>query len=140
MDFARQIKLVGTAQIFYAGMRLVGNLVFRLILSSIASSDPPVSSPLFILSLVAALPALAAGIGLLMKQPWARLAAVAAGATELVMFPMGTILGLLTLWLMSKKEVAALVADWGGKELTVDDMLATMPESDKVGDADHHMK
>jgi len=140
MDFARQIKLVGIAQIFFAGMRLVGSLLFGLLFSSIVSLDPPGSNPMFILGLVASLPALAAGVGLLMKQPWARLAAVAAGAIELIMFPMGTVLGLLTLWLMAKKEVAGHVVNWGNKELTVDDLLSNMPEPDELGDADRHMK
>ena len=140
MDFKRQIKLIGIAQVFYAGIRLLGNLVFGLLLSSIASPESNASNALLILSLVASLPALAAGIGLLMKQSWARLAAVAAGAIELIMFPMGTVLGALTLWLMARKEVAALVADWGGKELTVDDLLSTMPEPGEASDADHHMK
>ena len=140
MDFARQIKLVGIAQIFYAGMRLVAGLLFGVLFSSIATPQFPVSSPVFILGLVASLPALAAGIGLLMKQPWARLAAVAAGAIELIMFPMGTILGALTLWLMARKEVAAIVGDWGDKELTVDDLLSNMPEPDGLSDADRHMK
>jgi hypothetical protein len=137
MDFARQIKLIGIAQLFYAGMRLVGNLVFGLLFTAIISPDAPISRPLLILGLVSALPALVAGAGLLMKQPWARLAAVAAGAIELIMFPMGTVLGLLTLWLMSRKEVAALIVDYGDKELTVDDLLSSMPEPDKLGDADH---
>jgi hypothetical protein len=53
---------------------------------------------------------------------------------------MGTVLGLLTLWLMSKKEVARHVANWGDKELTLDDLLSNMPEPDELGDADHHMK
>jgi putative Mn2+ efflux pump MntP len=140
MDFSRQIKLVGIAQIFYAGMRLVANLIFTVVFNSLATSDPSAFSPLFVLGLLASLPALAAGIGLLMKRPWGRMAAVAAGAIELVMIPMGTILGLLTLWLMARKEVAALVADWGDKEQTIDDLLAKMPEPGELGDADHHMK
>jgi len=53
MDFARQIKLVGIAQIFFAGMRLVGSLLFGLLFSSIASVAPPGSNPMFILGLMA---------------------------------------------------------------------------------------
>jgi hypothetical protein len=118
----------------------VGNLLFGLLFSSIGSLVSPSTSPFFILGLLASLPALAAGIGLLTKQPWARLAAVAAGAVELLMLPMGTILGALTLWLMARKEVAALVNGWGGKELTIDELLANMPEPNDPGDADRHMK
>jgi hypothetical protein len=42
----------------------------------------------------------AAGIGLLTIQPWARLLAIVTGVVELISFPLGTALGIYTLWVL----------------------------------------
>lgn len=42
----------------------------------------------------------AAGIGLLTMQPWARLLAIVVGVIELISIPIGTALGIYTLWVL----------------------------------------
>jgi phosphatidylserine synthase len=42
----------------------------------------------------------AAGIGLLTIQPWARLLAIITGVVELISFPIGTALGVYSLWVL----------------------------------------
>jgi hypothetical protein len=42
----------------------------------------------------------AAGIGLLTVQPWARLVAIITGVIELISFPLGTALGIYSLWVL----------------------------------------
>lgn len=41
-----------------------------------------------------------AGIGLLTIQPWARLLAIVTGVIELISFPLGTALGIYSLWVL----------------------------------------
>lgn len=43
---------------------------------------------------------LIAGLGLLMLQSWARILAIVVGVIELVSFPLGTALGIFTLWVL----------------------------------------
>jgi hypothetical protein len=136
MNFERQIKLVGAAQVFFGVVRLFGSLVLYLLFGSVGTVGSPLSSFLFIFGLVMSVPALAAGLGLLMMRPWARLTAVAIGAIELLLFPVGTILGAITLWLMAKKEVVALLSRPEEKEISVDDILAKMPAPDDTKHSD----
>jgi hypothetical protein len=136
MNFERQIKLVGAAQVFFGVVRLFGSLVLYLLFGSVGTVGSPLSSFLFIFGLVMSVPALAAGLGLLMMRPWARLTAVAIGAIELLLFPVGTILGAITLWLMAKKEVVALLSRPEEKEISVDDILAKMPAPDDTKHVD----
>jgi O-antigen/teichoic acid export membrane protein len=55
-------------------------------------------------------PSLIAGIGLLKQKDWARTLAVALAFLALACFPLGTVAGLYTLWVMTQKETEALSA------------------------------
>ncbi|MEO8100550.1 MAG: zinc ribbon domain-containing protein [Acidobacteriota bacterium] len=48
--------------------------------------------------------AAAVGIGLLMRQSWARIAALVVGAMNLIAVPFGTFLGIYTLWALLPAE------------------------------------
>ena len=54
-----------------------------------------------------ALPGLLAGYGLLTLKPWARPLTIVLGVLDLFRFPLGTILGVYTLWVMLSTEGAA---------------------------------
>ena len=58
-----------------------------------------------------ALPGIAVGIGLLKNLGWARLLAIVVGIFNLLSFPFGTMLGIYTLWVMTRPEVKAQFAD-----------------------------
>jgi hypothetical protein len=47
-----------------------------------------------------ALPGIAAGIGLLMHKSWGQILAIVVGILNLINFPIGTIIGLYTLWVL----------------------------------------
>jgi hypothetical protein len=47
-----------------------------------------------------ALPGLLAGIGLLMRKNWARVLAIVVGILNLVNIPIGTVIGVYTLWVL----------------------------------------
>jgi hypothetical protein len=48
------------------------------------------------------LPGLLAGYGLLTRKPWARVLAIVVGILNLVNFPVGTAIGLYTLWVLTQ--------------------------------------
>ncbi len=54
--------------------------------------------------LVKSLCGLAAGVGLLQRQPWARILALVLGILALMNFPFGTALGVYTLWTLFSPE------------------------------------
>ncbi|MCG3199255.1 MAG: hypothetical protein GHCLOJNM_03765 [bacterium] len=65
----------------------------------------------FFLVLYSALLALflaVAGYGLLQRKRWARVLGIVAGALSLIHFPLGTLLGIYTLWALLKEETARL--------------------------------
>ena len=58
------------------------------------------------LSAMAALQ-LIAGWGLLSRRPWARILTIVLGVISLIRFPLGTALGVYTLWVLLSKDGAA---------------------------------
>jgi hypothetical protein len=65
--------------------------------------------------LIPAIPFLVGGIGLLKGAPWARIVVLVLGCLCLIVVPLGTILGIYTILMLSKPEAAEL--------LSVDDPL-----------------
>jgi hypothetical protein len=53
-----------------------------------------------------ALPGILAGIGLLMRKNWARVLAIVVGILNLVNFPIGTVIGAYTLWVLLQNAAA----------------------------------
>ena len=49
---------------------------------------------------ILALPGIIAGIGLLARKGWGRILAIVVGILNLVNFPIGTVVGLYTLWVL----------------------------------------
>jgi len=48
------------------------------------------------------LPGLLAGYGLLTRKPWARVLAIVVGILSLLNFPIGTAIGIYTLWVLTQ--------------------------------------
>jgi len=57
---------------------------------------------------VISLPGMFAGIGLLKMQPWARIVAIIVGVLHILSFPLGTALGVYTLWVLLNAETEAM--------------------------------
>jgi hypothetical protein len=53
-----------------------------------------------------ALPGIAAGIGLVMRRGWGRILAIVVGILNLINFPIGTLIGLYTLWVLFQNTAA----------------------------------
>jgi hypothetical protein len=61
------------------------------------------------LLVVFGIPSLIAGIGLLRQKGWARTLAIVVAILALASFPVGTIVGIYTLWVLTKKETEQLL-------------------------------
>lgn len=57
--------------------------------------------------LVSSIPAVACGVGLLRRRPWARLIALVLASLALLRIPFGTLLGTYVLWVLLNREVSA---------------------------------
>ena len=108
---SRHIRLLAILWMAGAGLKLMGALgvlfAGNVILPLVSRSAPEL--PGFVPSLVswigwailfAALPALAAGIGLFNHEPWARTLALVMGFFALLSPLLGTALGVYTLWVL----------------------------------------
>jgi len=89
---------------------LIGGFVFLLLVGIAPLTGEP--EPMWILPLVGTtvgllmaalgLPGLLAGYGLLKRKSWARVLAIVVGILGLVNFPVGTAIGLYTLWVLTQ--------------------------------------
>jgi hypothetical protein len=58
--------------------------------------------------ILVSLPGMLAGIGLLKMRPWARIVAIIVGVLHILSFPLGTALGVYTLWVLLNAETETL--------------------------------
>ncbi len=84
---------------------------------AIAAEDPEaatlvslVASAIASCALILGAPGIIGGIGLLKYKNWARILVITLGALNLLSFPLGTILGVYTLWVLLKDETSELFA------------------------------
>ncbi len=56
---------------------------------------------------VLAIPGMIAGIGLLARQSWARILAIVVAILGLLNFPLGTLIGLYTIWVLLQQDASA---------------------------------
>ncbi len=105
-SIAGHVKVAGILWLVHAVFSLMPGLIFVSVARTVLRT-PEV--PQFVLNFVpliggflmigGALSALV-GIGLLMKQPWARVTALVAAAISLLYIPFGTALGIYTFWVL----------------------------------------
>lgn len=103
---------------------VVGAFVFVLLTSIGAISGD--SDAMVVLSLVAtfvaallsllALPGIAAGIGLLKRRAWGRILSIVVGILGLANVPVGTMVGIYTLWVLLQENAAAYFEHHGEVE------------------------
>ncbi len=96
----------------HAVFLVVGLFVFVLLTGigvAVAGQDPVapriltlVGTGVGLLLAALALPGLAAGYGLLTRKPWARIVALVVGVLGLVNFPLGTAIGIYTMWVLTQ--------------------------------------
>jgi hypothetical protein len=99
----------------YAFFLLIGAFVFTLLTSIGAVSGD--EQAMMILSLVGtsvgallvalAIPGMAAGFGLLAHKTWGRYLAIVVAILGLINFPIGTLVGVYTLWVLMQEDTTA---------------------------------
>ena len=114
-DIEQHVTILGWLYVIgNALLLMIAGFVFVLLTSvGLAVPDPvarsilPVIGPAVGLLLAAvALPGLAAGYGLVTCKPWARVLAIVVGILGLLNFPIGTAIGLYSLWVLVPSRVA----------------------------------
>jgi hypothetical protein len=60
--------------------------------------------------LVFSIPGLIGGIGLLKRKPWARILVLIVGCVKLFDIPIGTALGVYSIWVLTKEETISLLS------------------------------
>jgi hypothetical protein len=102
----------------YAFFLLIGAFVFTLLTSIGAVSGD--EQAMMVLSLVGtsvggllvalAVPGMAAGFGLLARKVWGRYLAIVVAILGLINFPIGTLIGVYTLWVLMQEDATASFA------------------------------
>jgi hypothetical protein len=114
-DIQQHITVLGWLHIIgHSLFLIVGGFVFLLLTGiGFGSGDPEAARILPIVGisvglLLAALavPGLAAGYGLLMHKPWARILALVEGVLSLLNFPLGTIIGIYSFLVLMPQAAA----------------------------------
>lgn len=109
----QHVTLLGWLHIIgHAIFLVIGAFVFLLLTGIGAASGDfqatrvlvVVATAVGLLMVVLALPGLAAGYGLLKRRSWGRILAIVMGILNLPNFPLGTALGLYTLWVLLQTE------------------------------------
>ncbi len=120
----KHLTLLGVFHIVYHALGFVlGIGIFTLfsVLGSI-TNDPQANVILATVGgivgtmlIVVSIPGVIGGIGLLRRRPWARILALIVGAIDLLDIPLGTALGIYTLWVLMRDEVVDYLRS-GGSE------------------------
>jgi hypothetical protein len=112
-DLEQHVTILGWLFIFgHALFLLLGVFVFLLLTTIGAVSGDQqalvilsiVGTGVGILLTVLAVPGIVAGIGLLRRQSWARILAIVVGMLSLINFPLGTAIGIYTLWVLLQRS------------------------------------
>ncbi|HBL77258.1 MAG: hypothetical protein A2W90_15630 [Bacteroidetes bacterium GWF2_42_66] len=100
------------AIVLYSILSLIGNFVedqnAEFILTIIANV-------LAIFLFILAIPGLIGGIGLLKYKEWARILILIVSALKLLSFPIGTAIGVYSIWVLVQKETTDLFAITNGQ-------------------------
>jgi hypothetical protein len=118
-DLQQHVSILGWLYVVgNAIFLLIGGFVFLLLVGIAPVTGEP--EPMWILGLVGTavgalmtalgLPGLLAGYGLLKRKPWARVLTIVVGILGLVNFPVGTAIGLYTLWVLTQPQVTEYFA------------------------------
>jgi hypothetical protein len=108
-DVEQHVSILGWMYIFIHSFFLVVAAFVLLLVTGVglATEDPEARSVLLVVGPAVgvllgalALPGLAAGYGLLTRQPWGRILAIVVGILGLVNFPLGTAVGLYACWVL----------------------------------------
>jgi len=110
-DLQQHVTILGWLYVVgHAIFLVIGAFVFLLLVGLAPVTGEP--EPMWVLTLVGTtvgllmaclgLPGLLAGWGLLTHKPWARVLAIVVGILSLINFPIGTAIGMYTVWVLTQ--------------------------------------
>ena len=107
------IEVLGWLYIVFGAMGLLGGLGLFVFFSGLAllPDEPSGAFALVLIGwviggllVITSVPDIIGGIGLLKRKNWARILVIILGCIQLIGFPIGTALGIYTLWVLLKEE------------------------------------
>lgn len=110
----RHINIVAAIQLGFSILGIIlGIFVYRLLFVIGGFVDESqAQTVIFVIAKIAfafiillSLPGIVAGIGLLKRKEWARILSLILGVIDLINFPLGTAIGIYTIWVMVQPEV-----------------------------------
>jgi hypothetical protein len=118
-DLQQHVSILGWLYVVgHAFFLVIGAFVFLLLVGLAPVTDEPeamwvlglVGTTVGLLMAALGIPGLLAGYGLLTRKPWARVLAIVVGILGLINFPVGTAIGLYTLWVLTQPAAAEYFA------------------------------
>jgi len=115
----QHITILGWLYIVFGALGLVAAIITMLVLggSGLISGDARSAALLSGIGLfvaviisVLSLPSVIAGWGLLKRKSWSRLLAIVLGALNILNFPVGTAIGVYTIWALTQNESQQLLS------------------------------
>jgi hypothetical protein len=113
----QHINIIAALNIIFGTIKLLIGLVLLGILMTggLISRDANAFAITTLVGMVIALffaikslPEILGGLGLLKRKPWARILVIILGCLDLIEFPIGTAIGIYTLWVMLNEETIAI--------------------------------
>ena len=121
----KHITVVGALHIGYAALGILGALVVFMILSAVGlvtiAEDNSATAILTAIGcmipgflVVFFVPGIIGGIGVLRQKPWGRYMVLVVSVLALFSFPLGTGLGVYSIWVLMQDETAQLFGQGSG--------------------------
>ncbi|HPF51425.1 MAG TPA: hypothetical protein PK335_07605 [Draconibacterium sp.] len=113
----KHVNVIAALQIGLSILRLIIVAIVFVILHFVGdfADDPDaefvlsiIANIVMVVSLVLSLPGILAGIGLFKRKEWARILTLIISVLELVNIPLGTAVGVYSIWALSQNETVEL--------------------------------
>lgn len=113
----KHVNIVAALQIGFSILRLIIVFIIFTVLQLVGdfSGDPNAQTVLSIIAnivavvfVVVSIPGILAGIGLFKRKEWARILTLIISVLDLINFPVGTAVGVYSIWALSQTETVAL--------------------------------
>jgi len=107
-------KILGALLVAYSALQFVGGVVLLTVFNvvdifvdeqEVLAIVQLATRTIGVLILIVAIPGMIAGIGLLVDQVWARKFSLVAGIIYLIFIPIGTIIGIYSIWVNAQKPI-----------------------------------
>lgn len=115
----KHVTLVAAFYIGFGALGLfIGIVVFVAVVGGgVLSGDPHAMAITSIVGslvggffIILSIPEVIGGIGLLKRKSWARILVLVLAATDLIFFPIGTAIGIYSIWVLLQDETVKLLA------------------------------